>query len=176
LRELKVGIDIRYGGVEAEGPKWIMSRMLQLAGIAHQKSVFLLNPTLETAISIYKTWLALDLPPAGIVNLQQHCMSKLMLGPAVTLPQMNDKWNTFPRESGTVRQMELNFVRSHPDFIYTASEFSQIQDWYLQDSDYRTFFRKLMGRKETKGEGKGKEEGRRRGQGDAHETEDGEIG
>jgi hypothetical protein len=76
-------------------------------------------------------------------------MSKLMLGPAVTLPQIKEIWNAFPPDSEIVREMGANFVRSHFDFMYMAREFSQIQDWYLQSSERRIFFKKLLGKEGT---------------------------
>jgi hypothetical protein len=145
LREPKVGIDILQDGVEAEGLEWIMSRILQVAGIAHPKSLFLLNPTLETSISIHKTWLALDLPLAGIANLHHHCVCTLMLGPAVTLSRMKDIWDIFPHDSDIVREMGLNFIRSQIDFVYTAAESSRVKDWYLQSGELCRFFQSLEG-------------------------------
>jgi hypothetical protein len=146
LRSPKTGIDILHDGVESEGLAWITGKTLQTARVDYPKSLVLINPTLETAISIYKAWLALDLPLAGVANLQQHLMSKLMLGSAVTLTQIKQIWNTFPHDSEIVREMGANFVRSHLDFMYMAREFSQIQDWYLQSSERRIFFKKLLGK------------------------------
>ena len=80
-------INILHGSVEAKGLEWVMSKMLQAAGVAHQPSLFLLDPLLETSVSIHKTWLSLGLPLAGIAGLQRHYMCKLMLGPAVTFPR-----------------------------------------------------------------------------------------
>jgi hypothetical protein len=145
----KIGIDILHDGVESEGRAWIISKILQISGIDYPRSLILINPTLETAISIYKTWLALDLPLTGIANLQQHCMSKLMLGPAVTLPQIKQIWNTFPHDCEIVREMGASSVRSHLDFMYMVREFSQIQDWYRQSSERRIFFKKLLGQEGT---------------------------
>jgi hypothetical protein len=149
LRSTKIGIDILHDGAESEGLAWITSKILQLARIDYPKSLVLINTTLDTATSIYKTWLALDLPLAGVTILQQHCMSKLMLGPAVTLPQIQRFWNTFPHNCEVVREMGANFVRSYLDFMYMTSEFSQIQDWYLQSSERRVFFKKLLGKEGT---------------------------
>jgi hypothetical protein len=145
LREPKIGIDILHSGVEAEGLEWIMSKMLQAAGIAHQKSLFLLDPSLETSVSIHKTWLSLGLPLAGIAVLQQHYMCKLILGSAVTLPQMKAIWGTFPHDSDIVREMGLNFIRHQLDFEYMPPESSRIREWYSQSAECCKFFQSLEG-------------------------------
>jgi hypothetical protein len=54
LRRPKIGIDILHNGVEPGGLAWITSKILQIARIDYPKSLVLINPTLETAISSTK--------------------------------------------------------------------------------------------------------------------------
>ena len=143
LRAPHIGIDILDNNVDALGMKWIVSRILQKSGIAHPKSLFLTQPSIMTSISIHRTWLALDLPVAGIFNLHMHIRSQLLLGPVVQFAEMQAIWDNFHRTSDIVRAMGLNFIRSHIDFQYSQHEFAEIREWYLKSGARCRFFKAL---------------------------------
>ncbi|KAF1844790.1 uncharacterized protein K460DRAFT_416165 [Cucurbitaria berberidis CBS 394.84] len=143
LRTPYIGIDILSEDIEPTGLEWILSKMLMASGLAYPKSLFHVSPTITTSISIHKTWLALDLPIAGIENLHTHIQSRLMLGPAVTLAVVMAVWGNFPQSSHIVRAMGLNFIRSHIDLEYTQRETSSIRHWYLKSAERCRFFASL---------------------------------
>jgi hypothetical protein len=138
-----IGLNIDCDGIEADGLKWIINRMMQTGGITYQKSLFLLHPTTTISLSIHKTWLALDLPIGGIANLNAHIHTLLTMGPAITLPEMKAIWATFPHEPGIVRAMGLNYTRLHLDFYYSQRQFSEIRNWYHQTKERYQFFHAL---------------------------------
>lgn len=143
LRTPYIGVDILSDNIDVLGLGWILCRMLQASGLAHPISLFRAYPTILVSVSIYKTWLALDLPVAGIQNLHTHIQTRLMLGPAVTLLEIMAIWKDFPHTSEIVRAMGLNFIRSHIDLDYSHREFSAIRDWYLQSAERCRFFKSL---------------------------------
>lgn len=143
LRTPYIGIDILSDDIEPEGLKWITKRMLQASGCVRHKDQPIIHPSLLTSISIRKTWLALELPLAGIQSLDMHIHSRLMLDRAVTLPEMEAIWEAFPHGSDIVRAMGLNFVRSQLKSSYTHDEFSAMQDWYVKSEERCQFFKSL---------------------------------
>ena len=143
LRIPYVSIDIRSPDVDARGLRWILSRMLQVSGLTNPASLFLIHPTILTSVSIHRTWLALDLAPGGIANLQAHIQARLMAGPAVTLAEMEILWDTFPKTSDIVRAMAHNYVRSQINFDYSQAEIRAIEKWYSAINLRRFFFRSV---------------------------------
>ena len=138
-----IGIDIPSDDIEALGLKWIISKMLQVSGLAYPKSLFLIYPTIQASASIHKTWIALDLPLAGIQALHTHIQTGITLGPAVTLPEMKSAWKNFPHGSEIVRAMGVNFIRSHINFEYTPLECCAMRKWYLKSGERSMFFLSL---------------------------------
>lgn len=143
LRSPHIGIDIQSDDVKAPGLKWIIVKMLQVAGLPRTKELFLSRPGILTCISIYRTWLALDLPVAGTQNLRTYIQTQLMSCPAVTLLEIDALWNAFPRDSDIMRLVGLNFINSHINFDYSHLEFLAIREWYLQSEEQSRFFRSL---------------------------------
>lgn len=142
LRTPYTGINI-LADIDIVGLKWIVNRMLQVGGLPILSTMVLANPNICTCIAIHKAWLALDLPVAGLQGLHLHMQCALSMGDAVTLEDMNAVWETFPMGSPLVKEMGLNFIRSHLDFCYTHTEFGQIRRWYLADRVRYEYFKNL---------------------------------
>lgn len=145
LRTPYVGINI-LADMELEGLGCILARMMQLAHIkipTGNYEVFQTKPSLLVSIAIHKAWMALELPPKGIEALHVQIQTTLMIGPAVTLFEVQGVWHNFSVDSPIQREMGLNFVRNYIDRLYPASESSAIRHWYLETTDRWSFFREL---------------------------------
>lgn len=139
LRKPFTGIDICCDGVTALGLKWVIRTMLQASGLAHSLSTFPALPSLRVAVSIYRTWIALELPVAGAANLVTHIQTQLMIGAQVTVWDMDAIWAAFPHHSSVVRTMGMNFIRSYINADYSSAELLAITDWCLENDERRVF-------------------------------------
>jgi len=117
--------------------------MLQASGIAHPKIIFLPLPNINVSLSIYRTWIALELPAAGITNLITHIHSQLMIGVRVTVQEMDAAWAAFSHHSDLVRSVGKSFVRSQAKSGNFSTDSSAISDWCLQSDERRGFFESL---------------------------------
>ncbi|KAJ4369730.1 hypothetical protein N0V83_005493 [Neocucurbitaria cava] len=139
-----IGIDITSEDIDEVGLGWIVTRMLTATGLVQQKELFPTHCSRVSAISIYKSWLALDLPVGGMQGLHLHLRTGLMTGSAVTLSTMKVIWETFPQDSPIVGAMGANFIRSHIEGEYTAAQSSMIQGWYQESVERREFFKSIQ--------------------------------
>jgi hypothetical protein len=140
LRTPFVGIDIRLDiGIAAV--QLIIMKVLQSAGMAVPKHQLQHLPTTITSLSIRKTWLLLDLHPAGLDGLLIHLLTRLVTGPPVTLVDIRHLWAHFPSNSDVVRVMAVNFVQSHLGLFYNMEEFSAIRRWYTVDKERHRVFK-----------------------------------
>lgn len=139
-----IGIDITSEDIDEVGLGWIITRMLTVSGLAKQNKLFPTHCSRVSAISIHKSWLALDLPVGGIQGLHLHLHTGLMTGSAVILSTMKVIWETFPHDSPIVRAMGANFIRSHIDGEYTAAQSSMIQAWYQESVERNEFFKSIQ--------------------------------
>jgi hypothetical protein len=135
-----IGIDIRLDiGITAF--QRIIVKVLQSAGIAVPKYQLQLPPTTITSLSIRKTWLILDLHPAGLDGLLVHLLTRLMTGPPITLTEIKLLWAHFPCDSDVLRVTAVNFVQSHLGLSYNMEEFSAIRRWYTADKERHRVFK-----------------------------------
>ncbi|KAH9878715.1 hypothetical protein IAQ61_001989 [Plenodomus lingam] len=139
LRAPYVGINIESRDISALGLKWVMKRLLQAAGRVHPRTLFLTQPSVGVAVTIYRTWMALELPAAGVKNLVTHILTRLMMGPPVAIWEMNLIWASFPHDSDIIREMGMNSLRSHLNFNQSPSDTAALTDWYNVDSARRNF-------------------------------------
>ncbi|KAH9883085.1 hypothetical protein J1614_000455 [Plenodomus biglobosus] len=143
LRSPFVGINIQSDGVSAVGLKWVMKKVLQVSGLAHPKTLFLTQPSVGVAVAIYRTWIALELPIAGIANLLTHIQSRLMIGPPVANWEMNIIWHSFPHDSAITREMGMNSIRAHLNCEYAPSDTASLLEWYMLDDERRRFIHSI---------------------------------
>jgi hypothetical protein len=134
-----VGIDIQLDIGPASFQR-IIFKILQSAGLTIPKHSYQHPPSLITSISICKTWFILELPRAGLNGLHIHMQTRLMMGAAVTLVEMQELWAEFPADSDMVRVMAINFVQSYIALHYSRHEFSAIRNWYLSTKERHKVF------------------------------------
>jgi len=139
LRTPFVGINI-IEDIERQGLEWILSRMMQVAGVPVSNALFRMQPDLLTSIAIHKAWMRLELPMAGIDALRIHMSSLLMLGDPVTLPEMQGLWVIERPGSAMLKEMGHNFVHSYLSSCYSGTLFTEIRNWYRESKERRTFF------------------------------------
>jgi hypothetical protein len=135
-----VGIDICLD-IGIASLQRIILKVLQSAGRAIPKEQLQRPPSIITSISIRKTWLLFELPPAGVDGLLIHLQTLLMTGPAVTITEMKELWNAFPSDSDMLRVTAINFVQAHICLHYTREEYAEIRSWYMSTKERRKVFR-----------------------------------
>jgi hypothetical protein len=140
LRTPRVGIDIRLD-IGAGSLQHIIFKVPQSAGEAVPKHLFQHPPPIIMSISIHKTWLLLELPPAGLDGLMIHLQTLIMTGPAVTFEEIKELFNHFPHDSDMLRVTAINFVKAHIDLHYSFVGFTEIRRWYTATKDRYKVFR-----------------------------------
>ena len=140
LRTPAVGINIHSDQVDAKGMIYIISKMLLVSGLAYQRSLFFLPPSILDAISIHRTWLALDLPLAGVQALHTRIETRFLHCPPVAFAEMVAIWEAFPHTSRIVRTMGVNFIQSFVSVAYNPLEFTTARKWYLSSQESRSYF------------------------------------
>jgi hypothetical protein len=139
LRKPRVGIDVRLD-IGAGSSQRVIFKVLQSAGEAVPNHLFQHPPGVIMSISICKTWLLLELHPAGLDGLMIHLQTLIMTGPAVTFVEIQELFNHFPLDSNMLRVTAINFVKSHLDLQYSFHSFAEIRRWYMADEDrYKVF-------------------------------------
>ncbi|KAI8943775.1 hypothetical protein NX059_001750 [Plenodomus lindquistii] len=143
LRAPFVGIDIQSTDVTPLGLKWIMKKVVQASGLAHPRTLFLTQPSVGVAVSIYRTWTAFELPIAGVANLLTHIQTRLMIGPPVSIWEMNLIWLSFPHDSSVVREMGMNSFRARRNGEYSGADIVALSDWYKKSAERMQFHESL---------------------------------
>ncbi|KAH5316434.1 hypothetical protein HBI11_070220 [Parastagonospora nodorum] len=139
LRTPYVGIDIALD-IGIASFQRIILKVLQSAGMAVPKHQLQLPTTTITSVSIRKSWLLLELHPAGLDALMIHLQTRLINGPPVTLVEIQALWAHLPSNSEVLRLMAINFVQSQVDFHYHREDFNKIRSWYLMSRERRSVF------------------------------------
>ncbi|EAT91149.1 hypothetical protein HBI56_018370 [Parastagonospora nodorum] len=139
LRTPYVGIDIALD-IGIASFQRIILKVLQSAGMAVPKHQLQLPTTTITSVSIRKSWLLLELHPAGLDALMIHLQTRLINGSPVTLVEIQALWAHFPSNSEMLRLMAINFVQSQVDFHYHREDFNKIRSWYLMSRERRSVF------------------------------------
>ncbi|KAH4007844.1 hypothetical protein HBI81_034430 [Parastagonospora nodorum] len=139
LRNPYVGIDIALD-IGIASFQRIILKVLQSAGMAVPKHQLQLPTTTTTSVSIRKSWLLLELHPAGLDALMIHLQTRLINGPPVTLVEIQALWAHLPSNSEVLRLMAINFVQSQVDFHYHREDFNKIRSWYLMSRERRSVF------------------------------------
>jgi hypothetical protein len=125
-----VGIDIHLDMTSSSFHR-IMLTVLQSAGMFVPKDRFEVTCTKIALVAVYKAWLLLELPPAGLDRLIIQLKAELMMGPAVRLNEIKMFWDNFPTNSDMLHIMAINYVQSHIAHHYAPAEFIAIREWSL---------------------------------------------
>ncbi|KAF2786436.1 hypothetical protein K505DRAFT_200857, partial [Melanomma pulvis-pyrius CBS 109.77] len=138
------GIDIRDTDVSIIGLLWVIKHMLQLSGVPQPKEAFnMTDLSPHICLMIYQTWLALELPIAGADGLRVRLLTQLMSNEPVILPVMKMIWASFPHKDEVVRQMFLNYLRSHLERGYTLSVSLEVLSWILDTEERSQAFQEI---------------------------------
>lgn len=138
-----IGIDIR-ADIGVAGLQCIIFKIMDAAGHAVSTNLFLYKPSLITSVSIRRTWLMLELPPAGLDNLHIHLQTLIMTGPPPTLDQMKALWDNFPPDAEILGVMAAIFVQAHILLLYNRTDFEDIRKWYHTPGERFEVFRKAV--------------------------------
>jgi hypothetical protein len=129
-----VGIDIHLDVTVGSFHRVIL-KVLEAAGMFVPQERLQLAPTTIASVAIRKTWLLLELPPAGLDAILIHLQTQLMTGPPVRLNEMKMLWNGFPADSMMIRLMAVNYMQSYVANHYPSSEFKAMRMWSLDDPE-----------------------------------------
>jgi hypothetical protein len=139
LRKEPMGINIPVK-IDTGALSFIVSKMMQVSGIAWKPEYFVTHPKLLVSIRTVEAWRALGLPEEGIRSLQMHIHTSLMMGGPVSLGEMNALWNSYSTSELVLREMAQNFIRAHLDFAYKMEEYRAIQAWIQCDNERKKYF------------------------------------
>jgi hypothetical protein len=136
-----IGINI-CANIGAAGLQRIIFKIMDTAGFVVPKHLFQYKPSLTTSISIRRTWVLLDLPPAGLDGLHIHMQTLIMTGPPVTLDEMKALWDNFPSSAEILQVVAVVFVRLHILLCYSQIDFEAIRRWYNATAERFKVFKK----------------------------------
>ncbi|KAF2855266.1 hypothetical protein T440DRAFT_539454 [Plenodomus tracheiphilus IPT5] len=137
LRTPYIGINILSDNITAIGLKWMARQKQDRSSPSDPTTLFLTPPSLIIAVSIYRTWTALELPPAGVANLLLYMQSQLTIGSPISSYEMNLIWSFLPHDCIIVRKTGLNPLHPHRNSEYASSDTTALLHRYHVNDERR---------------------------------------